>query len=238
MTNHFFIIKKDGIYSRTETEEYIGPQSSLLETLAKRTPMVIPGIAAGISVAVTTEGMALAGRLEPNKLMLSTHFRPITDTKENVFLVPVWAAQKTPASAEHKLEWIPPDGMVLWFVTAWECKDADPTGHTPKCYLLARDAQDMRYTYLLPMPNLYEDGRICMGDSFRPSGNVPGKQYDIAVKSFMSTDWNNHLIGNAVNSQEMFKFDGNGKQVAPTKNWRELCKKTSHPNYAFIVKLT
>lgn len=233
-----FEIRDDGIYRRDQTVTYVGPQTDLVKNLSKFAPRIIPGIlSANEILAVTSNGLSVARRLA--SLALHTYFRPMVDVSEKVCLVPVWK-QGTPKATEMKLTWVPPDTMGLYIVLYWECKEKSLNAVNPLPYLVSL-APNKR-TYLLPIPNLYGDGRICLGRGgdaipwMRLGGLVP--QLEKATELLQKTSWNTDLLRDTQReTQAMFRFDPDGKQMAIQADWWSLCPTVNLAPYEFLGRL-
>lgn len=233
-----FIIREDGFYRRDETLTYVGPCTEMVRNLAKVTPRIIHGLLAGSDVAAfSANGISAARRLD--KLALHTFYRPIVDVSERSCLVPVWQ-QGRPIASEMKFDWIPPENMKLYLVLYWECGQNPVTTVEPLPYLVALSSE--KRTYLLPIPNLYADCRICLGRNpgrFAPLGGIV-PQLDKVMQILQTTSWNTDLLRNITRqTQAMFRFDANGIQLPIVGNWvnDRLCEQVNMAQYEFLAKL-
>jgi hypothetical protein len=234
LPNRFYAIEFDGIHRITINDEYIGTQSELLRALSKSAPKMVKGVLPeGIHLEVSAEGMAMATMV--HELNFNTFFRPIVDVNEKVNLVPVWR----PPGSEMKFKWIPPKGMLLYFVMYWGGDD-DPTRCEPIPYLVAVNPLNKRI-YLLPIPNLYDDGRICLGRDIVFSGVPAMTQLEKGVKILMDSRWNGDLLrlDDEHKTHELFRWDSNGKQVLTdrAKDWPNLCTIINSSVYRFVAGL-
>lgn len=98
--------------------------------------------------------------------------------------------------------------------------------HTSEVYLILINANSAR---LLPIPNQYDNGKICMGDAYRPPEGCLDR-LNTSMESLLSSVWNTDLFGDWKQSKfnEMFRFK-NGLQV-PT-DWDETWIKDRTLNF-------
>jgi hypothetical protein len=234
----YFMLKKDGWYRRETNEIFLGPQAEIVRALAKTVPRVIKGVMSeDETLAVTASGLSVARRLR--YLKMNTFFRPTVDVSERVSLVPVWKQGK-PAATQMNLVWTPPSTMGLYLVLYWEVGTAGSINSVePVPYLVAASVN--KRTYLLPIPNLYDDGKICLGrdetsraQTFRTLGGL-GAQLDAATKILQETTWNVDLLRNVSgHTQDMFRFDADGKQMPVPNDWTEHCTLINQSTYEFL----
>lgn len=236
LPRRFFAILPDGLHKVTITQEFIGPQTKLLETIAKSTPKVTLHIIPGTHMMNSNTGMAFAREIEG--FDLHTYFKPTVDSNNKAIIQPVWSAP----GSEMKCSWKALPDMKLFFVSYFELADgADARSVEPLHYLIARD--NKKRTYLLPIPNLHNDGRVCMGNGahFVDMKRSPLEMIDMAMTSFLSSKWNADLAGNITEATNiMFRFDTEGKQIFPDRekfNWERNCRAINNYNYEFVGKL-
>jgi hypothetical protein len=163
----------------------------------------------------------------------------MVDVSEKVCLVPVWQQGK-PKAQEMKLTWATPENMRLFVVLYWECGNKDINSVNPTPYLVA--LAPSKRTYLLPLPNLYGDCRICLGRAGEVphwkqlGGMVP--QLNKATEILQNTSWNTDLLRSTPEeTQKMFRFDADGKQMAIQNNWWTLCQTVNLGPYEFLGRL-
>ena len=108
------------------------------------------------------------------------------------------------------LRWPSPPGMALVFaarvmIGAGGCN----IGYKDTCYLLAMDAGFK--SYMLPLPNLFETGYVCMGE-FSGNGATVQESFEKAYRQLMQSKWNADLYSNdrktKVTTMMAFKPEG------------------------------
>lgn len=228
----FFAVTEDGFVEVNFSTKFIGPQSVMLEPLVANVPMIAKNIMPDIHMAISGRTLCLVKRL--TKIRMATFFRPQTDVNDHVTIVPVFIAP----GAEMALNWNTPNDMSLFFVSSWPTGDGTINELFPTCYLVAKGMD--RRTYLLPLPNLFEDGRVCMGTVQRDW--VKSNIFDTfkkALEIFDAAPWNADLMVDIrwQNSKKLFRFSPEGVQEAPESAWTTLSKMTNNTNYQFIANL-
>jgi hypothetical protein len=141
------------------------------------------------------------------------------------------------------MAWTPPKDMALWFVMFADTTVEGAVKGSQNCYIVAQN-KDNKRTYLLPLTNLYSDGRICMGDHFYShpflaSGAGSIKElFEFGIGVFNTTMWNGHLEKDGVQEKaaEMFFFDADKKQQG-SGSWFNYCTQIAHANYEFLERL-
>jgi len=225
LPSEFYWIGEDGFHRTRITTTYIGPETKFLERLAKTVPKAFTNLMPGVIVAISEEVVSIAKPIE--EIRLKTYFRPETDADGKVALVPVWKPQQ---AAELDFVWKPPGSMQLFFVGARFEEPSAETGF----YIIARYSN--RLTYLLPLPNVYDDGKICLPDEVGPQDSQPlSVALDSALKSFQTSQWNidlHHALNYA--DRKMFRFDPDGKQLPIQGDWPQLCEVINNAAYQFL----
>jgi hypothetical protein len=233
LPSQFCAVEEDGFYEYSINRRYIGPDTKLLEGLSKNVAQIIHGLMPDTVMAASSAHLALARELR--QVNLHTVFRPMTDTENRVSLVPTFQ----PPGAEMNMEWRPPEGLRLFFIGVW-ANNRDMISAIPTCYLVARDSD--RRTYLLPLPNLYEDGKICLGnfdsttEMLRPT---VFETFNRAIEIFDQSKWNTDLLEERriVNSKRLFRFTPEGESLPPEGAWPPLCWRTNNTVYQFVGEL-
>lgn len=125
--------------------------------------------------------------------------------------------------------WTPPAGMRLLFINQIG-SDRGVWFSNESSWLFAFNAS--KKAFLLPLPNVYEDGRICMGE-FGGVGEDNNIQSSLmlATRQFYGAGWNADLNADEACVQRLFRFkpsaDGGIEQVGPSANdplWEKSCK--------------
>ena len=122
---------------------------------------------------------------------INTYYEPYTG---EVFGEPDnWPAMKASfarndGAIKKDLLWTPPTYMKLFFVSSFIESESD--GILP--YLLCKIGDELHRP---PLPNIYDDSRICMGYEFSDDTNLSKiDRHKRAFDFFHSTDWNSDLL--------------------------------------------
>jgi hypothetical protein len=225
LPTEFYWIGENGFHRTRIATTYIGPETKFLERLAKTVPKAFTNLMPGIIVAISEEVVSIAKAI--TEIRLNTFFRPETDADGKVALVPVWRPEQ---AAALDVTWKPPGSMQLFFVAA----QFNGASQKNKFYIISRYTN--RLTYLLPLPNLYDDGRICLPDG--PEEEYAGplsSALDMALKSFQTSQWNIDLHRAQDHAdRKMFRFDPDGKQLPIQGSWPGLCEVINNAAYQFL----
>ena len=162
------------------------------------------------SLVINTDGTVTIDGEIP-RLRLNTHFAPFTDTNGTTFITPTF--KSTPVSVEQTLDWLPPAGSKLRFVS----NVGRDSGSTMKCciYLLIEGVGTRR----LPVGNVFADTSICMGHNFsygRRDDESLISVYQRALAHFDSASSNSDLHdGSEGQSRGVFRWDPESDEQAP-----------------------
>lgn len=153
-----------------------------------------------------------------DQIPLNTKFRLVNDV-----LVPVFTAA---SEIEIPLVWRAPKEVRLKFVVRTECcyDSVKVEGN----WLFAFDSENRGYR--LPLPNLYDDCRICTGN-FQDRHDSHDEALVASLEQFRKSQWNSDLMRNLEQSQMFFRFRPTNEsfEVLPieAENWTTLCSKIS-----------
>jgi hypothetical protein len=144
--------------------------------------------------------------------------------------------------------WHPPANMTLVFAVSMSqaetgnAKDWFSNGYQ-QAFLIAYDP--IRRAYLLPLPNLYDDCAICMGE-FNGRDYSMQTSFQKALEQFDHSAWNSDLLGYlAPKSQQLFQFEVSDTETNQTDwdsdhgaviraTWPEMAEKVATPVTAMI----
>lgn len=143
---------------------------------------------------------------------------------EEGILYPKFSATNEPV---FPMEWITPDEMWLQLIVKCYTRERKTFIHT--IWLIALDKENRAYR--LPLANLFEDGRICIGDILNE--RVSAQDAVSAVwEQIKNSVWNGDLDMNPDEAKSMFRFkalaDG-FEQLPPLSHWKELCRVIAPP---------
>ncbi len=163
-----------------------------------------------VDVAVGT-GAVCCVRLR--KLRLHTYFDQVGD-----YLVPIFATR----GLKLELVWDVPADMDLRF--ACQCAQVGTHWSMGECFLFARKTGTPGFVKL-PLPNTFDDGRLCMGDAVRGTihGHTVQECFQKALQSFHDTVWNTDIHNNPTRCVALFRWTKERQCVVAPQNWRDLC---------------
>ncbi len=132
------------------------------------------------------------------------------------------------------LDWTPVPDMALYFGVKVDKYNPAP-GTVPgyfyasTLYLFAIHTPS-KTCHLLPMPNLYNDCHVCVGD-YNSKTATTFDSFLKAYEYFCASKWNDHLIKDNSDrmkcAAKMFRFKPNGPEtfesLPPEDDWRKLC---------------
>lgn len=144
------------------------------------------------------------------------------------FLIPVFDSK---TEETLSLEWKELAGMTLLFLQM--CK-VEPSASVPrtwtsvKAWLFAADNNNRHFK--LPLPNIYDDCRVCEGDWQRYASSAQ-ESVTRALAQFEKSEWNADLWRDPAASQKMFRFmpkkEGFDQMPPQASDWTQLCVKVS-----------
>ena len=154
-------------------------------------------------------GSHYAASITLKKLRFHTTYEVAELEGHDKWLHPTFRSIRS-GDASFALDWKVPSTIRLDIVFY-----IDPMGtSTPRykandCYLFARKLVEGNLgseTYILPTGNVYDQGRVCFGESFM-SGPTLFECADGNLNTFYSTPWNADLLDDrAEKSKKMFRF--------------------------------
>jgi len=142
-------------------------------------------------------------------------------------IVPSFTSKTDPTMT---LLWSPPTDMVLKFLVV--CTAAGEFG---SAFLFAYNSKGTAWR--LPLPNIHDDCRICMG-TFNPNAENVAQIVHNCLRQLSSSNWNSDLLKSVENSQRMFRWKPQGPAfdiLPPDGEWTKLCNKVSAGVMEFIL---
>lgn len=203
--HHMEIVLREGQFvRRTVQEELLGSQQVLLAECANQQKTFLPRVILmgdkPVSFLVSKAEFVAITYLD--KIPFNTWYMPGNNRFVPVFL-------KSPGAVLIKDDWIPPSEIRLCFALAMR-----PMGYDPlNAFLFAEWNKEL---YRLPYPNVYENGKICMGGTWQgQTGNGPAANLLHAIQHFYATQINSDLT--TPNTKELFaKTMPDGKWAVTT----------------------
>lgn len=123
-------------------------------------------------------------------------------------------------------------------VELWYCVECLTTSKNAYLFVLIPQEEPGEYRWrLLPVPNQFNDGRLCQGTHDDLDGNKPFASANAALQAWMTSKWNTDLFSRMPGKPErfraLFQWDTDGKLVEqPLSVWRDNCNvagNTSNP---------
>lgn len=142
-------------------------------------------------------------------------------------LVPEFTAEDPVLPLDWKL---PGDMQLIFIVKMGNGCQIEKGQH----WLLARDKEGR--TYRLPLGNVYDDGRICLGD-FPLNYNTAHEAMIAAWEQLRNSQWNSDLVQENDKHQDLFRYLPKNEgfiQQPPTADWRTLSIKINPPVLNFV----
>lgn len=205
----------------------LGPRSDLLMAAAQDEGVAVPNFARIGELPVhmyAAREPAYAVRLP--FLRMRTFFRAL-GTGENVHLVPWFVSDQ---SIDLTCEWKPPYNCDLFFVY-----------RSGKCFLIAgyTNPSGQRTLRKMPLPNIHNDGAICMGGWRPPLGETVLDQLNSAVTNFTTSEWNADLLGEQRSYLSQFmRFSVEGREQLPALSpWYNYAAIVAGASYNWVASL-
>lgn len=245
------ILGDKGVMRRTITEAPVANVEQILAEAAATVPNDIPSVFTSphdtaVHMRSTRQRIVLYFMMK--QIRFNTIWRPYGEGSKKVF---PFGQKGAEADFGATFEWEPygierypkkpgeapttkAGDMFVYFIfttikqgTAWTAGEN---------YLVATRKGDKKL-YRLPLHNIFEDARICMGDSFTLQGRTLKERFDNAFGHFNKSAWNTHIAEAAEKMQALFSFDLKGKQVPAPEDWNKYCNAVSNANYSDLPGL-
>lgn len=225
------IITGGRLYREKVNREEIECTDEIIKSLSKsefRKTNLVMEMPGPVPVGLTITGQGDYWTVPIRKLPLKAPFKTI----DGVFF-PQFSATHEPVLP---LEWEVPEDMRLALVILTEA--GDRVVSIKNQWLLALDSE--KRCYRLPMGNIYEDGRLCIGD-MKPHHASAQKCIEAELEQFARSQWNGDLDSSAEQTKALFRFkpvnakDGKFEQQPPLARWQDLSKKISPSILNFIL---
>lgn len=197
-----YILRNGGFYRRNVTDEYLGGQEHILSTLVQPQPVILRNFVQigdqPVQVAANASNLTMAILLKslPMRIALSLNeaaTQLVAEDSHN-FL------GETPTGFAGTLvttPWAPPSWGKLYFFLNMVNIGIPGSYNCESCYLLMKDTNTG--DFIAPYyPNVYDNGRICMGREWDANKDRSGAdsvaKFIAAYNSFHATRMNNHLV--------------------------------------------
>ena len=216
--NHY-VVSNEGFFEITHTTRSLGRGDEVLNTLADNIMLDVGviGEVAGCPTALTVKkssGLYIT-TTSLKKLRFNTLFEVVAHEGDEKWLSPTFKNSRGSDGNNLSLEWVVPNHVHL-FLTFFMKKSGN-NFYPENAYLYAMynsgdgdgfDPSNVeKTTYIVPVSNLYEDSRICFGESFRSANSVM-ESCKMNTDSFYATPWNSDIDSTRHgDSTKFFRYD-------------------------------
>jgi len=182
------VMAEDGFYKLTP--QFLGPKMRELGEYVQRAPASIPNVSSitvfgmqiGINLVAQNNNTLAYSRL-PYIRFMSEFVNHIDANPARSYSYPrIPGRGDTPRGPVRDAFWLVPSPFVLIAVSNSSNRDM--------CLALV-NSQTSRI-FRLPLPNLYDDGRVCLGD--RPRSENVIERHTNNINAFYSNSWNTDLF--------------------------------------------
>lgn len=219
------LINEDAVFAAFKSEQKVRLKDALLVGKNPTSLMVVNERSGIVNVHATV-------RL--NTLKLNTGFKMADDAMVPVF--EPYDGKKPRFNAEWDVNVACSGKVKLWLLIQTKHKP-DESSVVGDCFIVATSATNR--TYRIPLANVFDDCRICMGD--RWDGRTQPNIYaalDAAYEQFCNSPWNADLKRATEKSDAFFRFraKNDGFETLPVNGqWSNLCERVSIPSLENLV---
>ena len=184
--NNFFILDDKGSILKASLAR-VADADSLLKTIAQTRPVVLRDLLEpGIHLRVSSSELVLAKRLDT--VNLTTWFAPVTLPTGQSRVTPVF--HNNGVAVKQTLAFAPPPGHEVWFFQRFGARGY---GTTNSDVFLAWHHVGVDI-YRGPFGNVFDDGRICMGNAWVPkSDGILADRFKDSIQWFQNAEANSDL---------------------------------------------
>jgi hypothetical protein len=206
--------------------------SSVLDSILKR-PLLTQSSAAKPIVSCCVLPMADScpgpATIRIPSIVLNTTF-----DADNDKLFPTFRSGALP---HLRMEWTPPPGLTVFFVMLMVANSDSSWSITrDRHYLLGVDnTKTVPGWFRLPLPNIYADGQVCMGNytSQHPTIHACATA---AIDQLLNSPWNSDLLGDITPIKALFSFDSTtNKPLPPVTPWHTHMVRVNNVLFERIV---
>lgn len=224
-----------GFIERQVFEKLRGPADTILERMASETAISLKAIAniGGVILNASSKGGAYSVWGAIPSIWINGKFRTIADGKA---LSPdFWTPQNSRIAL--KLEWQAPETMKLWWLSMFDRPNGNYR-HTNSYMVASSTAEGRKGWFLPPIANIFDDGRLCMGDAPVEGDATLAGAWSKATARFFNAQFNAHLSDRIAKEhvEKIISFDASSnKQLPVAKNWEEMCRRANSTIYNCIT---
>lgn len=223
-----FVIDAQGNFHRMDTTvRPLGPRSDLLMLAAASEGRIVPNIAKIGEMFVHLQAAAITSLAVVLPYLRIRTFYLAAGTGKELCMVPWFAPDN---AIDFACDWYPEDDCKIVFVIS---------AGTCFVMLVGTGTDGKKTIHRVPLPNIYDDGRICMGTWAAPgAGSSHVEIMSSALTFFATSSFNSDLIGESrTRSSKIMRFTIDGKQLPPVAKWRTVCPQISGASYNWVVNL-
>lgn len=211
----------DGRFARIDIHvRDLGPQDAMVQKMAADLPtnmlqaFMLPG---DRPAHIQTKSGSIIVWTEIKRLKLATIWTMMRDGSRFPLFKP---KAGEPPEFEATMEWDPlMAGMRLFFASVYQFTGGQYVWQVS--YLLGK-APKRKEIFRPPLPNIFSDARLCMGNDYQHTGKCLADAFLHNLNHLETSRWNDHamegLAGEHIKS--LYTFDKDDKQVAPPKDYK------------------
>ncbi len=224
-TEDQYIFHDSGVY-RLPKAVFIGTQSTFASALAEKALIRTGNLfetADGYEVDVARRNKAVFADVALPDIVLNNAPFKLCEGEGEPYLTPIFETHVGDKPLRLSVTWTPPKSMRLHFGVIGAINRAG-TFELVNCYLFAthNETWGAKQFYLLPLPNTYTDGRVCMGNGFCPApAKTLSKLIEDCVTQFRNSAWNADLLtpANRGACESLFRFNPATLQPCNPARW-------------------
>lgn len=192
--NPCFLLE-DGEFKRIDFQIMnLGPQDAMLKELSGSMPTTVPSaFTIGENVCgIQVKGASIVVWAELAKLTIDTVYAPVASTGE---FYPMFRSAPNKGTLEQNRQeaWLPNQFKLRLFFIVGFTKSGDSfVASKESCFLVAKK-EGQNQTMRPPLPNIYTDGRLCMGD-FGVKEKILEVAFAKALTHLHNSRWNSDLL--------------------------------------------
>jgi hypothetical protein len=217
-----WLIREDGtILERLVRERELEAEHSIIDTLTTEV------VRSARNVIQLPDWGSAHANIGPGDILWSVPIQRIPLKAKfrlvNQALVPMFGST---SDLEMPMVWEAPPEIRLVFVVRTECSEEYATIGGNWLFAFGQN----RNAYRLPLPNLYDDCSICMGE-FAQQYDTASECLTASLQQFNKSQWNSDLMPATEKSQKFFRFKPTDEtfETLPVDagDWTSLCAKVS-----------
>lgn len=152
--------------------------------------------------------------------------------EHNGLLVPTFQKEGR-ETMERTLAWTPPGTMKLFMIVKAKSDLVNKQWMLVESYLIAKAASAVPAGFFrLPLPNIYPDGRVCLGNDFKGHSPTLLGVLKAAIRRLNESSWNTDMLPDMDESWKLLRFNSTTLAAeTPEGNWWDACTRISRLEY-------